>query len=64
MQPRTVSSAADALAAADRAQHAGSPYQLILSDVNMPEMDGYVSKPVKRKTLFVEIERVLGPSNS
>jgi hypothetical protein len=24
------------------------------------EMDGYVSKPVKRETLFAEIERVLG----
>jgi CheY-like chemotaxis protein len=24
-------------------------------------MDGYISKPVKRETMFAEIDRVLGP---
>jgi PAS domain S-box-containing protein len=41
MQPQAVPSAAEALAAVDRALHAGHPFQLILSDVNMPGMDGF-----------------------
>ncbi len=41
MQPQAVASGADALAAVDRALDAGHPFQLILSDVNMPEMDGF-----------------------
>ncbi|MFC1763860.1 response regulator [Planctomycetota bacterium] len=41
MLPQTVPSAAEALAAVDRAHNAGQSIQLILSDVNMPEMDGF-----------------------
>ncbi len=41
MIPQCVSCGSDALAAANRAHHAGLPIQLILSDVNMPEMDGF-----------------------
>ncbi|MFC1763861.1 response regulator [Planctomycetota bacterium] len=41
MEPQSVPSGSEALAAVDRALHAGHPFQLILSDVNMPEMDGF-----------------------
>ena len=41
MRPQSVASGADALATLDRAEHAGSPFQLVLSDVNMPQMDGF-----------------------
>jgi PAS domain S-box-containing protein len=41
MEPQSVPSGSEALAAVDRAVHAGHPFQLILSDVNMPEMDGF-----------------------
>jgi CheY-like chemotaxis protein len=104
MSPHAVQSGADALAALDSAAKDAQPFRLVVSDVNMPEMDGYaatstirklereqaataptpiiamtanamkgdkercleagmdgyVSKPVKRKLLFAEIERVLG----
>ncbi len=42
MAPESVAGAAAALAALDRAANAGVPYRLILSDVNMPEMDGFM----------------------
>ena len=41
MQPRVASSGADALAALDRSVNAGAPFRLVLSDVNMPKMDGF-----------------------
>jgi signal transduction histidine kinase/DNA-binding response OmpR family regulator len=41
MIPQSVESGAEALAAMDRAASADSPFHLILSDVNMPEMDGF-----------------------
>ena len=41
MRPTTVSSAAEALAALDRFENAGAPFRLILSDLHMPEMDGF-----------------------
>ena len=41
MRPQSVASGADALTTLDRAEHAGSPFQLVLSDVNMPQMDGF-----------------------
>jgi PAS domain S-box-containing protein len=40
MNPATVSSAAGALQALRDAREEGTPYQLLISDVNMPEMDG------------------------
>jgi CheY-like chemotaxis protein len=41
MTPRTEPGGAEALAAMDRAASAGAPYRLVLSDVNMPTMDGF-----------------------
>jgi CheY-like chemotaxis protein len=41
MVPHTVSGGSEALIALNRAFHAGEPFQLILSDVNMPVMDGF-----------------------
>jgi PAS domain S-box-containing protein len=41
MTPQSVASGPDALAAMDRAASAGAPYRLVLSDVNMPRMDGF-----------------------
>ena len=41
MKAHSVPGAAEALAAMDRAAHAGAPYRLVLSDVNMPAMDGF-----------------------
>jgi two-component system, sensor histidine kinase and response regulator len=40
MSPVAVSDGAQALAALRAARHSGQPYRLMLSDVNMPEMDG------------------------
>ena len=41
MLPSSVSDATTALHALQEAQRAGSPYPLVLSDVNMPEVDGF-----------------------
>jgi signal transduction histidine kinase/DNA-binding response OmpR family regulator len=41
MSPQVVESGANALAALDTASNAGKPFQLVVSDVNMPEMDGF-----------------------
>jgi CheY-like chemotaxis protein len=41
MAPQSVADGAAALAALDRAVNAGNPFRLVLSDVNMPEMDGF-----------------------
>jgi CheY-like chemotaxis protein len=41
MKPHCVEGGSDALAAMDRATNAGEPFRLVLSDVNMPEMDGF-----------------------
>jgi CheY-like chemotaxis protein/nitrogen-specific signal transduction histidine kinase len=41
MRPYSVASGAEALTALERTECAGGPFQLILSDVNMPEMDGF-----------------------
>ena len=41
MRGQSVSCAEEALAAMDRAASAGTPYRLVLSDVNMPGMDGF-----------------------
>ncbi len=40
--PQSVADGAAALAALDRAANAGQPFRLVLSDVNMPEMDGFM----------------------
>jgi two-component system sensor histidine kinase/response regulator len=42
MAPQSVADGPAALAALDRAENAGHPFRLILSDVNMPEMDGFM----------------------
>jgi CheY-like chemotaxis protein len=41
MKPTVVAGALEALAALDRAHHAGEAFRLIISDVNMPEIDGF-----------------------
>jgi len=41
MRPQSVANGAEALAAMDRTAHAGRSFRLVLSDVNMPEMDGF-----------------------
>jgi CheY-like chemotaxis protein len=42
MVPTLVSNGNDALRAMDSARTVGSPFGLVLSDVNMPEMDGFM----------------------
>ena len=37
-----VDNALDAIAELDRSRNAGNPFQLMISDVNMPEMDGFM----------------------
>ena len=41
MRPTTVAGGLEALRALDQAANAGKPFRLIVSDVNMPEMDGF-----------------------
>jgi CheY-like chemotaxis protein len=41
MRPQSAAGAGEALAALDRARNAGRPFRLVLSDVNMPQMDGF-----------------------
>ena len=41
MVPQSASDGAEALTALDRAINAGTPSQLVISDVNMPGMDGF-----------------------
>jgi signal transduction histidine kinase/CheY-like chemotaxis protein len=41
MQPKAVDSGPAALAALEQAQEAGEPFQLVLVDAMMPEMDGF-----------------------
>jgi CheY-like chemotaxis protein len=41
MQPKAVDSGPAALLALEQAQEAGKPFQLILVDAMMPEMDGF-----------------------
>ena len=40
--PTSVSSAADALAVLRERQAAGTPFRLVLTDVNMPDVDGFM----------------------
>jgi CheY-like chemotaxis protein len=42
MSPQSVAGGADALAALERAANTSKPFRLVLSDVNMPEMDGFM----------------------
>jgi signal transduction histidine kinase/CheY-like chemotaxis protein/ABC-type phosphate/phosphonate transport system substrate-binding protein len=41
MKPTAVESGLEALRCLDQAQHAGGPFRLVVSDVHMPEMDGF-----------------------
>ena len=41
MAPQSVASAAEARATLDRKASAGQPFQLVISDINMPEADGF-----------------------
>lgn len=42
MKPKSVASGAEALEALDRAVQTGNPFKLVLMDVMMPEMDGFM----------------------
>ena len=42
MEPQSVCDGMTAMAQLDRARSAGRPFKLVLSDVNMPEMDGFM----------------------
>ena len=59
MAPESAAGGAAALAALDRAANAGHPFRLVLSDVNMPEMDGFMlfestrSSPQHRDVPFI-----------
>jgi len=52
MQPTSAASAPEALTQMDRGAEHGQPFQLVLTDVHMPEMDG-----------FELVERILGAPN-
>ncbi|MEE8107473.1 MAG: response regulator [Planctomycetota bacterium] len=58
--PQTASSGAAALEAVDRAANAGEPFKLIVSDVHMPEMDGFeLFQRVRSNPLHAEIPVIL-----
>ncbi len=51
MRPTTLSDGETAIAELHRAQRAGSPFQLVLSDVHMPGLDGFeVTERIKTST--------------
>lgn len=69
MAPQSVADGAAALAALDRAANAGKPFRLVLSDVNMPEMDGFTvferarSNPQHQGTPFILLTSAARPSD-
>ncbi len=69
MRTQCVEGAAEALAAMDRAANAVSPFQLVLSDVNMPEMDGFMlfestrSKPQHQNVPFILLTSAARPGD-
>lgn len=53
-------SAADALAQLRSAFHGGKPYELLLSDVNMPEMDGFaLIEQIRRDPSLADITAIM-----
>jgi PAS domain S-box-containing protein len=69
MKPQDAADGASALAALDRAANAGQPFRLVLSDVNMPEMDGFTlfertrSNPQHQDVPFVLLTSAARPGD-
>jgi PAS domain S-box-containing protein len=60
MQPVAVDSGAKALEALGNAQHAGTPFRLVLLDSHMPEMDGFeVAARVRQDSHFRSTDLIL-----
>jgi CheY-like chemotaxis protein len=50
MRPASVAGAVEAIQAMDAADRAGEPYRLVLTDANMPEVDGFMlAERIKRE---------------
>jgi len=70
MAPQCVNGGAAALAAMDRATNAANPFRLILSDVNMPDMDGFAlfestrSKPQHQHVPFILLTSASRPGDA
>ncbi len=65
MVPTVVEGAADALKALDQARNAGKPLALVVSDVNMPGMDGFeLVERIKQSSLHREVPVILLTSAS
>jgi DNA-binding response OmpR family regulator len=58
MRPVTAYGGPAALELLDAA-NSGAPLRLLILDVNMPVMDGYVSKPPRAANLFAALEKLL-----
>lgn len=59
MRPVAVAGGPATLVALADARAGGAPFLLVLTDAMMPEMDGYLSKPVKAEDLQAILERLL-----
>ena len=60
MLPTAVSNARDAFRALQEAQRSGASYPLVLSDVNMPEVDGFVLVQwIRRDPVLVKTKVIL-----
>ncbi|UCD51383.1 MAG: response regulator [Phycisphaerales bacterium] len=69
MRPESVADGVTALAALDQAANAGSPFRLVLSDVNMPQIDGFTlfestrSNPRHQDTPFILLTSAARPGD-
>ena len=60
MRPTTVSGGREALEALDRGQRQGQPFGLVISDVNMPDLDGFtLCERVRRHPLHHNVAVIL-----
>ncbi|MGH8058792.1 MAG: response regulator, partial [Candidatus Entotheonellia bacterium] len=60
MQPTAVESGRTALAAMEQAQEAGEPFQLVLVDAMMPEMDGFtLTEQIKQRPELAEVTMMM-----
>ena len=69
MKPHSVADAGAALAALDRAANAGHPFRVVVSDVNMPDTDGFMlcenvrSNPGHRGMPFIMLTSAVRPGD-